>query len=215
MKSWSQPYGVQDKERSSAGCNQQFPATGMDILGRRYSKQVPCDTSHKECGRRVITNRSSTSSIEVLSILQQYRHRIDLHIDTDSLQSTRTDTRADTDRVIRTVDTNLLPRSDTYSRRYVQSVRIDSLQSIDSCTTSYRNTDRRPIRRDRRNPNTLGFVGGKFGAPLWSHSSILDWSIRIGLFGFTYWSIYSSISILLYWILLSSYLAIWKLQDGC
>ena len=103
------------KRRSSAGCNQQFPATGMDIFAGRYSKQVPCDTSHKECGRRVITNRnrSTTTTQGTRSI----------YIDTEAARGTRSDTRAG---AIRTVDTNPLPHSDQYfdiSDRYVQFVR--------------------------------------------------------------------------------------------
>ena len=162
MKSWSQPYGVQDEQEML--CWQYTPAAPCHRMGifqqEGYSKQCPATQATRG-------GRSHHKSIQYFywSRYQQQEHRIDLHIDSDSLQEPISYKRRYKSPqspcceagAIRTVDTYF---ESTPTQRYLQSIRpYDrllllhySLQPVD-CSVSYRNTDRRPIRSDRQNPN--------------------------------------------------------------
>ena len=157
MKSWSQPYGVQDKERSSAGVATSSSQPQEWISSGR--KDIPSSAlRHKpqEVEEVVITNRSSTS-IEAESILQQQQAPDRSFISIRIVYSPQETIQESSERYVQSIRTdtsNLLPHSDIYSpySRYSRT--------IDSCYTPVQPTGLHPIEI------LIGGLSGEIGETL-------------------------------------------------
>ena len=116
MKSWRQPYGVQDEEKKLCWLQPAVPSHRNGDLCRKILQAVPCDTATRNVEEEVKSSQIDRYLYSNRYYTNNTRHRIDLHIDSDSLQEP-------------------ISYKRRYKSRYKSLYRCDTVIRSDTCDT--------------------------------------------------------------------------------